>query len=83
MEEMVRLGWTVGGRGWAWRPRLLAWEEDSMREYILLLHNVVLQDNVSDTWRWLLDPVHGYSVREAYRFLISDEQVDKTLVDDV
>jgi len=43
-----------------------------------------LQDNVSDTWRWLLDPVHGYSVREAYRFITSnDVQVDRSLVDDV
>ena len=35
-------------------------------------------------WRWLLDPVHGYLVREAYRFLTSyDEQMDRSLVDDV
>jgi len=77
------LGWAVGASVWLWRRRLLAWEEDSVRECTLLLHNVVLQDNVSDTWRWLIDLVHGYSVREAYRFLTSGEQVDRTLVDDV
>jgi len=55
-----------------------------MRECSVLVHNVVLQDNVSDTWRWLLDPVHGYYVREAYRFITSnDVQVDGSLVDDV
>jgi hypothetical protein len=67
-----------------WRRRLLAWEEESVRECSVLVHNVVLQDNVSDTWRWMLDPVHGYSVREAYRFITSSGvQVDRSLVDDV
>ena len=67
--EMVGLGWAAGGRPWVWRRRLLAWEEDNVRECILLLHDVVLQVNVSDKWRWLLDPVNGYSVREAYRYI--------------
>ncbi|XP_024634720.1 uncharacterized protein [Medicago truncatula] len=41
-------------------------------------------DNVHDTWRWHLDPVHGYSVRESFRFITSSgDMVDKTLVDDV
>ena len=83
VEEMTNLGWEVGGRAWVWRRRLLAWEEDSVKDCTLLLHNVVLQDNVSDTWRWLVDLVHGHSVRETYRFLTSGEQVDRTLVDDV
>ena len=67
-----------------WRRRLFAWEEESVRECSLLLHNIVLQDSVNDTWRWLLDPIHGYSVREAYRYLThSGDTVDRTLVDDV
>lgn len=37
----------------------------------MLLHNIVLHDNVYNTWRWLLDPIHGYSVRGSYRFLTS------------
>jgi len=69
LDEMWRLGWTDGSRGWVWRRHLLAWEEESVRECYVLLHNG-LQDNVHDTWRWLLDPVHGYSVREAYRSLL-------------
>jgi hypothetical protein len=82
--EMARLGWAEGGRAWVWRRRLLAWEEDSVRECTLLLHNVVLQVNVLDKWRWLLDPVNGYSVREAYRHITtSGEQVDRSVVDDV
>ena len=55
-----------------------------MRECFAVLHNIVLQVDVTDTWRWLLDPMHGYSVRESYRFIPnSGEQVDMSLVDDV
>ena len=84
VEEMWRLGWMEGGRVWVWRRRLLAWEEDGVRECSLLLLNVVLQENVSDTWKWLLDPSHGYSVRESYRYFThSGDMVDRSLVDDV
>ena len=40
-----------------------------MRECTALLHNIILQDNVNDVRRWSLDPIHGYSVWEAYHFL--------------
>jgi len=81
---MERLGWEVEGRAWEWRRWLLAWEEESLRECSDVLHNIVLQVDVTDTWRWLLDPVHGYSVRESYRFVTNfGEQVDKSLFDDV
>ena len=84
VKEMESLGWEVEGRAWEWRRRLLAWEEDSVRECSEVLHNIVLQVDVTDSWRWLLDPVHGYSVRESYRFLTTScEQVDRSLVDDV
>ena len=67
-----------------WRHHLLAWEEKSVRECSLLLHNFVLQVNVSDTWRWTLDTAHGYSVREAYRFIITyGDQADRSLIDNV
>jgi hypothetical protein len=81
---MCRGGWEVGGRGWEWRRRLLAWEEDSVRECSALLSNIVLQENAHDFWRWLLDPSHGYTIREAYRFLTNNgNSVDRSLVDDV
>jgi len=73
MEEMARGGWEVGGNGWLWRRRLLAWEEDSVRECASLLNNVILQENVQDQWRWLLDLIHGYSVSGTYRYLTSIE----------
>jgi len=37
----------------------------------MLLHNIVLQDQLLDRWRWLLDPIHGYSVKGTYHFLTS------------
>lgn len=44
-----------------WRRLLLAWEEDSVRECTLLLLSIVLQEHIRDRWKWLLDPVQGYS----------------------
>lgn len=78
------MGWGEGGEACLWRRRLLAWEEESVRECLLLLHNIVMQANVTDKWRWLLDPLHGYLVRDAYRFITnSGEQMDRNLVVDV
>jgi hypothetical protein len=74
----------VGGWERVWRRRLFAWEEEGARECSILLNNTVLQENVHDTWRWLLDPIHGYSVKGAYHFLTTTGQpLDRTLVDDV
>ena len=69
VEKMRRLLGAVGGGERVWRRRLLAWEEESVRECSMLLLNVVLQDTIEDTWRWCLDPIHGYSVSGVYRFL--------------
>jgi len=84
MRGMEGSGWGTGGGAWVWRRRLFAWEEESVRECYLLLHNIVFQDSVHDTWRWDLDPIHGYTVREAYRFFTSTgDLADRSLVDDI
>lgn len=84
VEEMAREGWGEGGRAWVWRRRMLAWEEESVRECLVLLHNIVLQDDVNDRWSWLIDPTHSYSVRDAYHLITSfGEQVDRSPVVDV
>ena len=84
VEEMWRLGWGEGGEAWVWRRRLLAWEEQSVRECSDLLHNIVLQDEVHDTWRWLLDTSTGYTVKGAYTFITSTgEPSNRSLVVDV
>jgi len=55
-----------------------------VRECSALLHNLVLQENVHDTWRWQLDPIRGYSVKGVYRYITNSEiMLDTTLEDDV
>jgi len=49
----------------------MAWEEESVRECSALLNNVILQENIQDYWRWLLDLIQGYLVHGTYRFLTS------------
>ena len=50
--ELSQLGWGEEGGAWRWRQRLLAWEEKSVGELILLLQNVTLQVNKVDRWLW-------------------------------
>ena len=82
--DMRRLGWDSNGNAWVWRRRLYAWEEESVRECVAVLSNIILQDTVHDSWSWSLDPVHGYSVKAAYRY-ITDTCViaDRSQVHDV
>jgi hypothetical protein len=55
-----------------------------VRECSVLVHNIVLQDTVTDYWRWLLDPVNGYSVKVFYRYITTTGHIsDRSLVDDV
>lgn len=75
VADVAELGWEVGGSGWVWRRGILVWEEESMRECSVLLHNVVLQDNIFDYWKWLLEPTQGYSVRGTYHFLTATDDV--------
>jgi len=82
--DMWSLSWEEDWGLWVWRRRLFAWEEESVRECYVLLHNIVLQNTVHDSWWWFLDSVHGYSVWGVYRHLTSTcDVVDRSLVDDV
>jgi len=44
----------------------MKWEK---QELCYQVHNVVLQENTIDRWRWSLDPIHGYSVKGVYTYL--------------
>jgi len=78
------MGWGGDGRAWVWRRRLFAWEEESVRECVVLLSNIVLQDTVQDSWKWLLDPAHGYSVKSLYHYIIDSGKIaDRSQVHDV
>lgn len=35
--------------------------------FFFLQQKIVLQENVANRRKWLLDPIHGYSVRDTYR----------------
>ena len=78
VREMASRGRGVGGGAWEWRRHLLAWEEDSVMECSTLLSNVVLQDSILDRWRWLLDPVNGYSVKGTYQYLTMPDSAQET-----
>jgi len=74
VEEMVRGGWHDGGSAWMWKRHLLAWEGECVREFSVLLDNIVLQDVITDRWIWLLGPVNGYSVKGTYHFLTTVDE---------
>jgi hypothetical protein len=70
---MVERWWEVGGGAWVWRRRLLAWEEETVTECATLLSDIVLQVDVIDKWRWVPDPINGYTVRGTYQYLTSSD----------
>jgi len=45
----------------------------NVRGVYILLHNVCLQINVKDTWKWLMDISAGYTVRSAYQLLTTQD----------
>jgi len=82
VREIARKGWADGGDASEWRRRLLAWEDELVTECSSLLCNFVLQDHVLDMWRWVLDPVNGYSVKGTYQYLtLSDTSLERGLLD--
>jgi len=84
VREMEARGWAVDGGGWEWRRCLWAWEEESVSECATLLSDVILQDSVLDRWRWIYDPIIGYSVRGTYKHLtVSASPVERFLPDAV
>jgi hypothetical protein len=72
--DMWEAGWGVDGEAWKWRRSLRAWEEELVRECIMRLSNVVLQDNEHDRWVWKLHSSHVYSVQSAYDYLTATDE---------
>ncbi|KAK2387235.1 hypothetical protein QL285_061035 [Trifolium repens] len=73
VAEMCSAGWEAGGEAWVWRRQLWAWEEELLGECQALLLTVTLQVGSSDRWQWRSDPILGYSVRDAYQVLTSQD----------
>jgi hypothetical protein len=74
VEDMFSLDWGEGGEAWKWWRRLLAWDEEQVRERCMLLHPIVLQTNVSGRWTWQLHVSSKYNVSSAYNYLLSMDQ---------
>jgi len=51
---MHSLGWGEGGDAWKWRRRLLALEDEHVKECCELLHSIVLQVDMVHKWLWQL-----------------------------
>ncbi|KAK2393210.1 hypothetical protein QL285_055182 [Trifolium repens] len=72
---MCSSGWESGGEAWVRRRPLWAWEEELVGECQNLLLTVTLQVESPDRWQWRSDPLTGYSVRDAYQTLTSQDIV--------
>ncbi|WJX74571.1 hypothetical protein P8452_58208 [Trifolium repens] len=75
VAEMYGAGWEAGGEAWVWRRHLWAWEEELLGECQALLLSVTLQAGSLDRWQWRSDPISGYSVRDAYQVLTSQDTI--------
>ena len=71
MAEKFSFGKGEDGEAWKWWHRLLAWEEDQVRECCVILTNVVLQPSTHDMWLWHLHSSHKYNVTSVYNYLLS------------
>jgi len=58
------------GEVWQWRRRLLAWEEEQVRECSDSLTNIILQSTIYDRWLWQLHVSRSYNVASVYHYLI-------------
>ncbi|XP_024628879.1 uncharacterized protein [Medicago truncatula] len=77
VAEMFSLGWEERGAAWGCRRRLWDWEEKMIGKCRRLLHNFVVQTDVSDRWQWLPGTSSGYTVRGAYHILAHQvQQID-------
>jgi len=68
------MGVEDGGGAWQWRRRLWVWEEELVEECMDLLLTLSLHESSVDRWVWLPDQVDGYTVRDVYDMLTSQEQ---------
>lgn len=78
VATMKALGWDEAGEAWKWRRRLFAWEEESVAELTLLLHNVSLQAQQKDRWIWKADSSSSsYTVQSAYKMIMTQAPLDQ------
>jgi hypothetical protein len=66
-----------------WRRQLCAWDEELLGECQTLLLTVALQVDSPDRGQWRSDPTMGYSVRDAYQILTSQDSITLGTVEDL
>ncbi|PNX74297.1 ribonuclease H [Trifolium pratense] len=64
VRELVVVDGVLRNWNFLWRRRLFLWEEESVTHLLALLENLSLS-NEEDKWRWVLNPVEGFSVKSA------------------
>lgn len=69
VAEMEHFRWGEIGEAWKWCRPLRAWEEDQLRECSTYLNSIILQDDVTNRWRWNVHTTESYIVNNAYNFL--------------
>lgn len=67
-----------GGETWNYRRRLLAWEEEQVREYSDILTNIILHSIIPNRWLWLLHSSKKYNLTSAYNYMMSSVNVFAT-----
>jgi len=71
VADMLPLGWGEDGGAWEWRRRLLAWEEEQVRECSEILSYIVLRPNHLNMWLWNLHTSKKYNVTSGYNYMLS------------
>lgn len=82
MTRMEHLEWGESGEAWKWRRPLRAWEEEQLRECSACLNSIILQDDITDMWRWNLHTSKSYTVNNAYN-LLQQSSTNHINVDDI
>ncbi|PNX90297.1 hypothetical protein L195_g046420 [Trifolium pratense] len=62
--------WSVGGYG----EEALLREKELLEEIILVVGDVHLRDQVSDRWVWHNDRSGSFSVKDAYKVIVSNRR---------
>ncbi|GAU47626.1 hypothetical protein TSUD_281040 [Trifolium subterraneum] len=83
VADICSLGWEAAGDAWVWRRMLWVWEEEMLGECQDLLHNFIVQAQVTDSWQWQHDPVRGYTIQGAYRLLTSQQFITLTTAEEL
>lgn len=68
IAEIYSLGWGEDGWVWKWQRKLLASEEDQVRECCKILINIVLQPNMGGSG---LHDFNNYNISSSYNYMLS------------